>query len=80
MILFFTSGTTGNPKMVRHTNSYPIAHYSTAFFVQDLNSNDIHWTISDTGWVLIFSEISFYFSSNNLDSFFIFLLRINNKY
>jgi acyl-coenzyme A synthetase/AMP-(fatty) acid ligase len=50
MIIFFTSGTTGNPKMVRHTYSYPISHYGTAAFVQDLTPDDIHWTISDTGW------------------------------
>lgn len=50
MVLFFTSGTTGNPKMVRHEMSYPLAHYATAFFAHDLKPTDIHWTLSDTGW------------------------------
>lgn len=50
MLLYFTSGTTGNPKMVLHTHSYPLGHYVTAKFAQSLTSCDLHWTISETGW------------------------------
>ncbi|HHD16698.1 MAG TPA: acyl-CoA synthetase [Euryarchaeota archaeon] len=50
MLLYFTSGTTGNPKMVLHTHSYPIGHYVTARFAQSLTSCDLHWTVSETGW------------------------------
>jgi acetyl-CoA synthetase len=50
LLLYFTSGTTGNPKMVLHTHSYPLGHYVTAKFAQSLTSCDLHWTISETGW------------------------------
>lgn len=50
-ILYFTSGTTGYPKMVLHTHaSYPIGHIITGKFWLDLTSNDLHWNLSDTGW------------------------------
>lgn len=49
--IFFTSGTTGLPKMVLHTQvSYPLAHKITGKFWLDLKPGDIHWNISDTGW------------------------------
>jgi acyl-coenzyme A synthetase/AMP-(fatty) acid ligase len=48
---FFTSGTTGHPKMVLHTHaSYPIAHEITGRFYLDNDARDLHWTVSDTGW------------------------------
>jgi len=50
LIIYFTSGTTDFPKMVLHDNSYAIGHQITARFWQDLRKNDIHWTLSDTGW------------------------------
>lgn len=50
LLVYFTSGTTGNPKMVRHTNAYPIGHTVTARFTQDLKEEDIIWAIADTGW------------------------------
>lgn len=50
MLLYFTSGTTGNPKMVLHTHKYPLGHLVTAKFAQALTSCDLHWTISETGW------------------------------
>ena len=51
LIIYFTSGTVGQPKMVLHTQaSYAIAHTITARFWHDLKSTDIQWTISDTGW------------------------------
>ena len=50
MLIFFTSGTTGNPKMVRHNQSYAIAHIVTARYIQDLRPTDIIWVHADTGW------------------------------
>jgi acetyl-CoA synthetase len=50
LLIFFTSGTTGNPKMVLHTHSYPLGHIVTARLWQDLGPSDLHYTISDTGW------------------------------
>ncbi len=50
MLIYFTSGTTGEPKMALHDHSYPLGHIVTARFWQDLHSNDLHFTISDTGW------------------------------
>lgn len=49
--IFFTSGTTGPPKMVRHTQvSYPLAHIITGKFWLNLKPGIIHWNLSDTGW------------------------------
>jgi len=50
LVIFFTSGTTGNPKMVLHNHRYPLGHIITARLWQDLKSSDLHFTISDTGW------------------------------
>lgn len=50
MMGYFTSGTTGMPKMVPRDFSYALAHAATALFWMDLTENDIHWTLTDTGW------------------------------
>jgi len=50
LILYFTSGTTAHPKMVQHLGSYAIGHEITARFWHDLGPDDVHWTVSDTGW------------------------------
>ena len=50
-LIYFTSGTTGPPKMVLHTQaSYPLAHIITGRYWLDLRPGDIHWNLSDTGW------------------------------
>ncbi len=50
LLLYFTSGTTAHPKMVQHVGSYAIGHEITARFWHDLTPDDVHWTVSDTGW------------------------------
>ncbi len=49
-LLYFTSGTTGEPKMVIHDYTYPLGHIVTAKYWHNLNENSIHLTVSDTGW------------------------------
>ena len=50
-MMYFTSGTTGGPKMVLHTQaSYPLAHVITGKYWLDLQPEDLHWNLSDTGW------------------------------
>ncbi len=49
--IYFTSGTTGYPKMVVNTHaSYPIAHVATGKYWLDNRPTDLHWTPVDTGW------------------------------
>jgi acetyl-CoA synthetase/medium-chain acyl-CoA synthetase len=51
MMIYFTSGTVGYPKMVLHTHaSYPIGHIITGKYWLDLKPTDLHWNLSDTGW------------------------------
>ncbi|MDR1738923.1 MAG: AMP-binding protein [Candidatus Symbiothrix sp.] len=50
MLLYFTSGTTGEPKMVAHNYAYPLGHIITAGYWQNLNENSLHLTVADTGW------------------------------
>jgi len=50
LLLYFTSGTTAHPKMVQHLGSYALGHEITARFWHDLRPDDVHWTVSDTGW------------------------------
>ena len=50
MMILFTSGTNKHPKMVLHNYSYPLGHRITAELWHDLGPNDLHFTISDTGW------------------------------
>lgn len=50
MILYFTSGTTGHPKMVIHDFTYPLGHITTAKYWHNLTEESIHLTLADTGW------------------------------
>ena len=51
LIVSFTSGTTGEPKMVMLDSVYPLAHIITASYWHNLHENSIHLTIADTGWL-----------------------------
>lgn len=50
MLLYFTSGTTGMPKMVNHDYIYPLGHIITAKYWQNVMNNGLHFTVADTGW------------------------------
>lgn len=50
MIMFFTSGTTGYPKLAAHSYKYPLGHFVTAKYWHDEKPGEIHFTISDSGW------------------------------
>jgi acyl-coenzyme A synthetase/AMP-(fatty) acid ligase len=49
-LCYFTSGTTGYPKMTIHCHGYGLAHTITGKYWLDLKPDDLHWNISDTGW------------------------------
>ncbi len=49
-IMYFTSGTSGEPKMVMHDHSYPLAHVVTARYWHNLHEDSLHLTVADTGW------------------------------
>lgn len=50
MLCYFTSGTTGNPKICRHNFLYPFGHILTARYWQHCMPGGLHFTLSDTGW------------------------------
>ena len=50
MLMLFTSGTTGYPKIATHSYKYPLGHFVTAKYWHCVNPNGLHLTISDTGW------------------------------
>ena len=50
MLMFFTSGTTGYPKIAAHSYKYALGHFITARYWHSIQPNDLHLTISDTGW------------------------------
>lgn len=50
MLMYFTSGTTGNPKMVAHYFTYPLGHIVTARYWHNLRQDSLHLTVADTGW------------------------------
>ncbi|HEX9062519.1 MAG TPA: AMP-binding protein [Clostridia bacterium] len=50
MLLYFTSGTTGMPKMVYHNYTYPLGHILTAKYWHQVDADGLHLTVADTGW------------------------------
>ena len=50
MLMYFTSGTSGEPKMVAHDFLYPLGHIPTGVFWHNLGPDSIHLTVADTGW------------------------------
>ena len=50
MLMFFTSGTTGYPKIAVHSYTYPLGHYVTARYWHRVSRDGLHLTISETGW------------------------------
>lgn len=49
-LMYFTSGTTGEPKMVAHDFTYPLGHIITAKYWHNLHEDSLHLTLADTGW------------------------------
>lgn len=50
MLVYFTSGTTGMPKLVKHNCAYPLGHIVTAKYWQHVEENRLHMSVSDSGW------------------------------
>ena len=50
MLMFFTSGTSGYPKLAAHNYTYPLGHFHTAKYWHTVDPDGLHFTISDTGW------------------------------
>lgn len=50
LLMYFTSGTSGEPKMVAHDHLYALGHITTGAFWHNLRENSIHLTVADTGW------------------------------
>ena len=50
MLMFFTSGTTGYPKIASHSFKYPLGHFITAKYWHGVDPDGVHFTISETGW------------------------------
>ena len=50
MLMYFTSGTSGYPKIAAHNYKYPLGHFHTAKYWHNVDPNGLHFTISDTGW------------------------------
>ncbi len=50
MLMYFTSGTSGYPKIAAHTYKYPLGHFHTAKYWHTVDPEGLHFTISDTGW------------------------------
>ena len=50
MLIYFTSGTTGNPKAVMHNFAHPLGHIITAKYWQQVQENKLHMSVTDSGW------------------------------
>ena len=49
-LMYFTSGTSGDPKMTMHDYTYPLGHLCLAKYWQQVEPSGLHWTVADTGW------------------------------
>lgn len=50
MLMYFTSGTTGNPKAVEHNHAHPLGHIITAKYWHQVKENRLHMSVTDSGW------------------------------
>ncbi|MCL2525559.1 MAG: AMP-binding protein [Coriobacteriia bacterium] len=50
LMLYFTSGTTGQPKMVHHTHAHPLGHITTAKYWQQVQEDALHFSVTDSAW------------------------------
>ncbi len=50
LLMYFTSGTSGYPKIAAHNHKYPLGHFHTAKYWHNVDPDGLHFTISDTGW------------------------------
>nr|WP_232179332.1 AMP-binding protein [Methanococcus vannielii] len=50
LVAYFSSGTTGYPKMIQHDHEYPLGHITTAKYWQNVEDDGLHYTVSDSGW------------------------------
>jgi len=50
MLVYFTSGTTGNPKLIEHNYTHPLGHIVTAKYWHQVQENKLHMSVSDSGW------------------------------
>ena len=53
LLAYFSSGTTGFPKMVQHDHTYPLGHIPTARYWQNCQDDGLHYTVADTGWAKV---------------------------
>jgi len=53
LLAYFSSGTTGFPKMVQHDHTYPLGHITTARYWQNCQDDGLHYTVADTGWAKV---------------------------
>ena len=50
MLMYFTSGTSGNPKIVAHNYYYPLGHITTSYYWSACRDNGLHFSVAETGW------------------------------
>ncbi|MBA2861240.1 AMP-binding protein [Methanococcus maripaludis] len=50
LVAYFSSGTTGYPKLIQHDHEYPLGHITTAKYWQNVEDDGLHYTVADSGW------------------------------